>query len=465
LGKGVLWRFSQISTVIFSSTIEEGVETRVRLFGRADIPSHDFDGVEYRDGGFFGDRVKDSDGDTYAASVWDDEALAKRLQVHREPGGPTGATALVVGFFEPYLEQQSELEAIAKRIKAAAEEWFWPVLIGPKPSLVVEVRVIEDDVVKFQQKAVPEPLWSPFISVFQQPATSAKAKSAGDIAEADIPVEIPNRIFPAAGVHPRTTAKATLRAGRGDSGLEAHPRANTVAHIRGHGMVVKYEPVKRKPLDGNPVFGVLKVGLQRGAGETDERAEQFFRLAEPPLHDTWEYTDAIRDQYARGGGRRLKVLAEAVQETMNRLIEEDLDRRKSGPQLLSRQFPFGRQGGYKKRHPITAEITKSEFHDPSWLVEGYFENPDPDDKEWKLTVNFFAAAETGRGDPMAISKLQVGSGATCTVEGGRAEIVVDAMTDRFDFAAKLDPAGGLEKPDWRRTAILMSHSSNLASAE
>jgi hypothetical protein len=457
LGKAVLWRFSQISTVLFSSTVKHGHQQDLRLFGRADIPSRQLHGTDYMDGGFFGNRVAEN-GTAYAASIWNDVSLCRALQVYRDPTGPTGTTALIVGFFEPYLEQTSELEAIAKATKKAVERWFWPVITNPSPSMVVEFKVVKNRRTTFRENANAEPYWSPFLRAFRDSVTSEKARRPGDIAETELSVDVPNRVDPPPLVHPRLRTKVKLRATRGDEALGAHEGANTIACIRGHGMVVKYETLKRKPLDGKPAFGVLKVGSQNGVLQTDEQTEEFFRLAEPPLHNSWEYTDAIRDQYARGGGRSLKTLAATAQDEMFNLVEEDLDRRKLGPQLLARQFPFGGDGSKKQRKQIKAEITKSEFRDPYWIVEGCFENAHTDDKDWRVTLVFFASAETGRGDPMAISKLRLGPSAKFVLRDGRAEITAEPGTYHVDFAAEVTPPGGLEKSDLRRTAILMSHS-------
>ena len=124
---------------------------------------------------------------------------------------------------------------------------------------------------------------------FREKATAAKAKLTSRYrrrgpASSPVPARVDTQ------PHPKIQTKLKLRAMRGNEDGRKHKRANTVAHIRGAGMVVKYELLKRKPLDENPAFGVLAGRSSKTGTRRTIPAEEFFRLAEPPLHDDWEYT-------------------------------------------------------------------------------------------------------------------------------------------------------------------------------
>jgi hypothetical protein len=87
LGKGVLWKFSQISTVLFSSTLRDRKPSGLRLFGRADIPSHKLDDVWYTYGGFLGLPGVQVESDRKAAwACW----LCPSLLVCARPGREAG---------------------------------------------------------------------------------------------------------------------------------------------------------------------------------------------------------------------------------------------------------------------------------------------------------------------------------------------------------------------------------------
>src|SRR5215218_7647615 len=101
LGKSVLWRFSSLSTVLFSSRIEEGPQWRFRLFGRTELPFHRTDNSRLWAGpGWFGLEQEAGTGRRRAVSGWDEqvEDLARKIFLDRPARLGTGTTILVVGF-------------------------------------------------------------------------------------------------------------------------------------------------------------------------------------------------------------------------------------------------------------------------------------------------------------------------------------------------------------------------------
>jgi hypothetical protein len=132
LGKSVLWRFSVTSTVLFSSRISQGRRSRLRLFGRVELPFHVTDGQEWRGQGYWGLEETRPSGKVRAISVWDDEAeeAARQLHLFRGIQLGTGTSILLVGFFEPSGEQPRRARDIGRDVLDSATRWFWPSLIG-----------------------------------------------------------------------------------------------------------------------------------------------------------------------------------------------------------------------------------------------------------------------------------------------------------------------------------------------
>jgi hypothetical protein len=197
--------------------------------------------------------------------------------------------------------------------------------------------------------------------------TGAVAKSDAEISEVSIPFNVPARELPPTQAHPETATELKLRVTRGEQALEDHEKANCVAVFRGAEMVVKYVQSKRKPLDNKPYFGVLYAGKAIGKGTEGSRAEEFFRASEPPLHDNWEYSEAIKHAYKAGAKLRLSVLWNTLQERVFALIDENVVPDERGPDMLAKLFPFGQSSktAKKKKHAVKTVILSS-----TYLVDG-----------------------------------------------------------------------------------------------
>jgi hypothetical protein len=147
VGKSVLWRFSIASTVLFSSRISTGRQSRLRLFGRTELPFHETDGQSWIGQGYFGTEENRPGGKRRAVSAWDDSAeeAARQLNLFRGIQLGDGTSILVVGFFEPSQEEPRRARQIARDVLSSASRWFWPSLIQTPPSLRVHVEVHENN--------------------------------------------------------------------------------------------------------------------------------------------------------------------------------------------------------------------------------------------------------------------------------------------------------------------------------
>jgi hypothetical protein len=407
LGKAVLWKFSAIATVLLSSVVHGWESKGIRVFGRTDIPSHGIAGDrQYESGGWFGNKKQQkSDGSTFAESVFNDKKLARTLLLDRAHSADTGTSALIVGFYEPDEEAVRGLNEIAQGILDSAERWFWPSMTGKKPSTEVEVCVERDGKQTFSKKANPNPKWEPFIRARAGAVTGETAKTEGEVSEASISFKVPSRELPAKDAHPEVTTQLTLRVTRGG---EDHEKANCIAVFRGAEMVVRYVASRRKPLDNKPFFAVLMAGKAIGSSSDESKAEEFFRASEPPLHDNWEYSEAVKHAYKSGAKIRLTNLWTTLQDKVFALIDENVVPNERGPDLLARLFPFGQssKSAYKKKQAITTTISSSIYLGGRWKVEGSVTRVEPNGKAWEARIGFVAATDSGAGEYLKIVNLK-----------------------------------------------------------
>ena len=250
LGKAVLWRYSEISTVLLSSIVEGEGAKGLRLFGRADIPAHDLkSGDEFDSGAWFGERKTGKDG-VFASSIWGDDALASSLHLARA-SGVSGTTALIVALYEPEEDQSRGLPEIAQDILHSAERWFWPCMAGSNATLAVAAQVIEDGKQTFIGKADPTTRWEPFIRAKTGVVNAKAAKQPADVVEGALIFNVPAKEQPLSEAHAEASSSLTLRVTRGTDKDGEHEQANCVAVFRGAEMVVRYVPARRRPLDAS----------------------------------------------------------------------------------------------------------------------------------------------------------------------------------------------------------------------
>jgi hypothetical protein len=460
LGKQVLWKASAIATTLVSSVVEGSERKGVRVFGRTDIPSHSIKGDrDYQSGGLFGIRKRNEDGSDYAESIFGDEGLARSLFLGRQHDRTTGTSALIVGFQESNEDEVRELDEIAADIIASSERWFWPSMTGKNLSMEFEVAIERNGQEVFTKKASPVPKWEPFVRARQLAITGATAKLANEIAETSIDLRIPAREEPPEQAHDEFTTSLKLRVIRGDDSLADHEKANCVAVFRGAEMVVKYVQSRRPPLDNLPFFGVLFGGKASGTNEDARNADEFLRAAEPPLHDNWEYTPAVKHGFRKGAKKLLNGLWNSLMENVFKLIDEKVDVGERGPELLAKLFPFGhsvKKGPSKLE--TRAKINKTQYLGGKWRVEGSVSRLKPSTKTWKADIGFLAGTDSGPGEYLLITKL-VTSNARAKVKdlGPPATVVSEGSIDDFEFEAFLEPPDSMRKKDLDLTAIRFSH--------
>ncbi len=453
LGKSVLWRFSNLSTVLFHSRTSD--EDRDRFIGRTVLPAHDAEDRSWEGSDWFGsvDPVGPR-----AVSVWDDQARALSAATSLErPDGVTGTSILVVGFDEPALEEERDVDLVCEDVVQSATRWFWPALLRDDISVLVEGW--KDGECVFTRHAQPvNAEVAPFVHAQQDTAeVDDAAENPGDVAEREITIRVPSQ-RPGRFDDPRESveAKATLRIRVAESGEDWH--RNTVALQRGAGMVVDYKPVKTRAGTEQGFHAALLAGRAQGNSEADQTLEAFLRAAEPPAHHEWTHTtERIKAEYTYGSRGALNDMFAQIEAAVRDLTREEVVDSDEGPDALKRLFPMPGVGAVVREESFRLADARAHLDGEHWAFEGRYIRKllDDQDGEWKFRVALFLDQESGggaaRGDRVPLSDLAVDGPASLAGMNadGSADVLVPAGTLEVAFSGESQsvslPAGGLRR--------------------
>jgi len=413
LGKSVLWRFSAISTVLFSSRLaEKDPGGGFRLFGRADLPYHEARAGKWNGPGWYGQEERRIDGGRRAVSVWDEmaETVASQAYLLRPAQLGAGTTALVVGFLEPGAEEQRQLEDVANEVLRSATRWFWPSIEPGK--LIVEAEVRHNNGRGHSGRAGITDEVRPFVEALKATGTVPVLSEAGDVAERTlkmlVPCRRPTETDPG-GAQVEASLLLRVRKAQEQSTFEK----NTVALMRGAGMVVEYRKPSRSPLNGGPYHAVLQAGEARGDTRADRALDEFLRAAEPPTHNRWiPGTERIETEYLRGAKARLEGLWRDLDGAVVQACEGAATVSLDGPSALARYFPL--TGDDSDGPPPQADFRVDQLYGHwdgiSWRFSGRVTRRGGRNAPWSFEVSFWLDAETGRGEEIAVTGLEASAG-------------------------------------------------------
>ncbi|WP_262269592.1 hypothetical protein [Microvirga yunnanensis] len=447
LGKGVLHRFSSVSTVLYSSWIDGPVDGEptegLRLFGRTQLISHAVGSKRYNPSGWFGERRAIRGAGARAESVWGQTALCRRLHLDRDPADGTGTSILIVGFFDAASgsNAQPDPSVAAEALKTEIEKWFWPSISVTPASLEVEIRVISNGRILQSEIVDPAARWAHFIRAYEGRATSPTAEAERQLAEGRIAISVPERRVPPA--HRGFQGSAALRVARVPESMRGQlDELDRVALVRGFGMVVKYLKPKNRPLSTLPFAAVLKAGTASGSGPDYQYVEEFLRACEPPLHDEWVHdTDSVRASYKAGARQSLQALHTQISDRIVDLCGIPDSAKQPGPALLSRLLPFGRSGKPSdQKRAIVIRDVDAVLEASGWRIRGRVLNAKAGAADWECSLVFFLDAEQGRGETLAFTQLDLSSGTVVELTPF-GKIRVPADEKEIEFEGVLDTAG------------------------
>jgi len=452
LGKAVLRIFSGTSTVLFNSVLSanDPRPDSPRFIGRTKLPQHWKGETRHNGQGFFGDTRVCEDEYEPPGSLWGEEAssLAESLHIARPDNETPGTSITVVGFRDPSIAEQRELEELAEEIRDEAVRWFWPAVW--RDNLRVRTHT-PNSTYEGTIEEVPEV--KPFVECLET-EPGEELDETGDVATEYIDISIPDR----------ENGEDTSMTDDGSVGLavrltfdDEKPHTNNVALIRGAGMVVRYWD-RNKLVHGNRNFHALALGGEARAWLNDDEptsqdtdVENFLKDSEPPAHDDWQQTDATRDDYKLGTKATIDGLKSDIEQSVSQFVGPNFDRGMRGPQRLANRFPITNQGTTEEPEGVNkldgdVEITRDNDA-KKWDFSATIE---PAEDEYELVEVEVSLPRMSEERQMQDDFVQIGNFDDvpgCPMsrrENGRVVVFkVDGAQDTIQFAGRseTDPLG------------------------
>jgi len=442
IGKSVLWRFSTLSTVLFSSRPSD--RDSLRFIGRSYLPSHDTDDGSWEGSGWFGE-LDETGPLPRAVSMSGEaaEATAGLCRIEREPED-FGTSIMVLGFDDPEHEDEPSVLETCESIADSAQRWFWPAISSGRLAVTVEGREDWDEV--FSTEIVDAgPEVAPFVEALHGETSDTNSLGVeGDIVERPIVVQIPQKNDGrgnAAG--PGVDARALLRV-RLAKPSEGEDLVNTVALQRGTGMVIRYYSPPTGATSGSAVHAVFIGGLAHGDSGQDHALEAFLRAAEPPAHSDWKSsTERLKAEYVQKGRRKALL---GIQDQIDEVFAELLSRvdviSEEVPDFLRKMLPLKGTGRREPKPKSSLNGTSAYLTaDGKWQFEGTFVRRDSSPEPWQFRIALEIDQE-GSGKKTAVptselttagcehSVLAGDRGQLVHVPAGLAEIPFSGLSDR-----------------------------------
>jgi len=424
LGKNILWISSGIRTIFGSSTIYPGDKNDektykyyekthkgdVRLYGETKLETYMIDRRMYPGTGFFGyyDQ-RDSEGRFLSHSMWD-EPLCKNLYLEREDKNAYGTSLLVVDYKEH--GSKNTPDKSFKELYKKIEINFWPVICRDNKRAVFEfyqntvsdVVPREFNVINYDNKSTLKEA-GPFIKAWTTSEAEVvdKLEKKGQVARKTFNFKIPKTSPEAISQHGEQSVEAQLSIYWSDNPREIHhDYKNTIALVRGFGMVVHYYPDLKDLLEDHDkpcFFAVVKVGTACNDSQKSKNAEHFFKAAEPPLHDVWSHKDTPNfKKFYISPKQKLDAFFEKMKKTYGDMIGNSTFEESEGCQLLSDLFPFGSIPESTESRSLQIDSTKTKISNGGqrWELSGKVKiNRKTEDiaEEWTARIYFFLASD------------------------------------------------------------------------
>jgi len=338
-GKTVLWNNSRIRTVLVYSNldqpyIEGGHEHYTRFLGLVRLPGHYLAENAYRGEGYFGNREE-----KLTRAFYDEAAreCAVRLGIPIRDPALKGTTIIIADFDDP--DQSDDEETSMKTISAlrsSAERYFWPAIVTGRLEVDVGLNAPgSSGAVELAQPHLRSELL-PFIKLYE---AILKGETNGDNTVRLIDVDIPK------GPEEEIKGKGQLAIGVHLGGIQdvgGIAKRNTVALVRGAGMVVGYWRMPRRGLAAKDYYAVALGGMAWPIKDEIHDQEHFEKLlawAEPVTHDNWTY-NAEALKYWRGSRNAVREMRNAIVLAVSELTTTTVTPEGDAAPLLAGMFPL-----------------------------------------------------------------------------------------------------------------------------
>lgn len=438
LGKAVLWRCSDISTVLFGSHVSVGDRVRSRFIGKAELTWHQLDGRPYAGPGWY--AVPES-----KDSIWDADGLLDALHLSRlpppadiDPHRPFGTSILIIGFRDPQAEASGDTSGLVQKLARAAAVNFLPAMMWGR--LRVSVERIVDGRAAEQILVDPHehvPAFCEALERHEDDGVAERLGEAGDVVRLPVTITVPATQPDAEGLalHPELQAQTLLlvRLAENDENVGSQ-RVNTVALVRGRGMVTRYWLQTGIVVGARPFHAVLLAGEAVDRDAHHGAVEQFLRLSEPPAHDRWAFNEEVREKYKAGSKGRLDEFHRGIIEALRDAVRPVATGEDEGPDELKRLLQL--EGPPPPESPpATLRQVDARLVGGAWQVAGEIHINDRT-KRWSITPRLWLDVESGSPIRVRWHSLEV-AGTDVGTEGE--SLIVPAKSRKVAFRGVSDP--------------------------
>lgn len=463
VGKTVLWAFSGLSTVLFTSypVRETGEYDPPRFVGRTLLPDHrdEETGQLYSGNGWYGRRDPDDPEGRYV-SMWGDDARARSGSLYTEhtaEPGVTGTTATIVGFRDPTAEELVDVDELMETFRQSVAEYFWPAI--ERGNLDVYLEEPGDDPSRIDPYEVD--VVRPFVDCFRGRDTpDDDLESRGNVVEGEIEFDLPDKKV---GEDRQTEPKGRLSVyakspSPGDDGTHL----NDVAIFRGSGMVVDYIDMSGAASYGSDFYGLLVAGEARGWGQrsleiADRQVEELLRTSEPAAHDEWKgYKNSrLQSTYEWGCAGTVEDLTSSeLRQCLQNLVASDVGEEGGMIESMKRKIP--RSGtGTKQTSSRSNSVRSSEaidasadfaYRDGRWTFDARISPAAEEFESWRVTVEIVTLGEeNNETGAIAIESRNLRSGgADTSLEDGVLVIEGDANERSIEIEGRSQSFGDFD---------------------
>jgi hypothetical protein len=449
LGKSLLWAYSSLKTVLFSSVSvspPRGFDG-LRFIGRACLPFHhtEEDGDCAGDG-WLGVRHDLENNWTRAESVWGEQAehVARDCQCARSEE-ESGLSIAIVGFSEPG-EADRGLEELHNSIIEAGLESFWPAIVRGR--LRVESRVEVDGEVRRSDSVDPMQA-----DGYRQAAELLLGFYSGTVAETDrlenagarglkwVEIEVPERM--AETPHPESRGRVPVLVQLLEEKDASERVRDRIFRFRRPGMVVRQNRGGNLSVNARPYVAVLPAGLACGSSTEDHRVEHFLRASEPPEHNIWIHDTRAIKQFYRSWGTKAKLdrFDNAVIAAIRALVSPPEKKGGELPRALLKYLRFGDKGGGGQPRFLSVTRQKAWPQGHAWNFHATCRRIRPDGEPWFVRVRLAYAVDGGGSDDVhAISKVHSERASRCVVIGGVGYVEFAADVQKAEVRGTTDSA-------------------------
>jgi hypothetical protein len=421
LGKGVLYHQSCMKTVLMSSYCNVDGKDQMRVFGRAELPSHrckegsDYRGTQGCDGpGFFGIPEQITRGTKAISSITETDKTLDCLFLNRDRGMGTGTSAISLSY-----KLNGTIDNTIAHFKSNIQKWFWPALCKENKPITVTIRRFENHkhLSDQDQNIKLEAAYKVFAKAYLQEETSKNLNYIGNIASKELNWDIPKKKTfsdPNSWNDGKAfSGKGLVKLYRSDPAADTQNISlnNSIALLRNNLCVVQYLPITIFSDDNDSNFyGVFLAGDARGESLIDKKFADFLRSSEPPLHNNWKYKHKIENIYdftKPTAHAFLNKIENNISDAANSLADIKESENSDSLDHLASLFKFGSSGTVEGTRFISDKVLNHTLDGREILVTIQVNNLRDNDDDWKVETLLSINAINSKENNLVINNLSL----------------------------------------------------------